>query len=247
MWRKRPTLFCLRLLSIALLISYMPALSVALARSATRPPNAPDPQFFNQAEYYDNIYDDTFTNKPTNKPAGSPSPLCDYDICKDQQESCQKLALALSCSCPGISSPFQLPDPPSLQSLSLESKKAGVVVRWCAPPSTVTHYLVMVEGQDMVLQASEDRRMMELGDLAPGTEVCIEAVNKVGVSTLGKDSCARFEPNSSELKLAVKLALIGTAVVLVVIILVGALLLWCCRRHRKTQTRTVNSGHDVVL
>lgn len=230
------------LLSIVLLISSMSASSSSQQRNATRP-GVRSPSSFD-TEDYDVIYEDSTVS--THIPPGSPPPLCQYDLCKDQQESCQKLALTLSCSCPGISGPLDPPDPPSLQSLSLENKGTVVVVRWCAPSSTVTHYLVQVDGQDEAREASANRRMMELGDIAPGTEVCVEAVNKAGVSARGSHSCTRFDPNISETRLAIKLVLIGAAVVLAVGIVL-ALVLWWCRRHRKAVTRTANRGTDVVL
>lgn len=121
-----------------------------------------------------------------------------------------------------------------------------MVVRWCEPPSTVTQYRVYVEGEDEVREARENRRMMELGDLAPGTKVCVEAVNNVGVSTQDRKSCARFEPSSSETRLAVKLVLIGAAVVLVIVIVLS-LLVWWCKRRQKTPTRTANEGTAGVL
>ncbi|KAK2816605.1 hypothetical protein Q7C36_022876 [Tachysurus vachellii] len=231
------------LLSIALLISSVLSLSSSssspLIRNSTRRLGAPNPRFNNPDEDYDNIYDETFITESPRKPTDSKHPPCNYDFCKDRQETCQKLFLALSCSCPGISGPFQPPDPPFLQSLYVESK-GEVVVRWCAPSSTVTHYLVQVEGQDEVRSTNVDRRMMELGNLAPGSEVCVKAVNKAGVSTQGRDSCTRFEPTTSEMKLTIKLVLIGAAVVMVIVILVVALMLWRCRRHRKTSTQTAN-------
>ncbi|KAB5522696.1 hypothetical protein PHYPO_G00162450 [Pangasianodon hypophthalmus] len=231
------------LLSITLLISSILASSSSSPpHNATHHPGVPNPHFFSPGEDY-NDYNEELTTETTHKTMGSPPPPCEYDSCKDQQESCQKLALTLSCSCPGISGPFELPDTPTLWRLSLEPS-GMVVVRWCAPSSTVTHYLVQVEGQDEARDARENRRMMELGDIAPGTEVCVEAVNKAGVSTRTSSSCARFE--SSETTFTVKLVLVGAAVVLVVVI-VSALLLWWCRRHRKTPTRTANRGTDMVL
>ncbi|XP_027015346.2 leucine-rich repeat neuronal protein 4 isoform X2 [Tachysurus fulvidraco] len=229
------------LLSIALLISSVlqsSSSSSSLIRNSTRRLGAPDPRFNDPDEDYDNIYDETVITKSPRKTTDSQHPPCNYDLCKDQQETCQNLSFALSCSCPGISGPFQPPDPPVLQSLSLDSK-GKVVVRWCAPSSTVTHYLVQVDGQ-VVHSANVNRRMIELGNLAPGTEVCVKAVNKVGVSTKGTDSCTNFDPNTSETRLIIKLVLIGAAVMLVIVILVVALMLWRCRRHRKTSTRTAN-------
>ncbi|KAK3508859.1 hypothetical protein QTP70_010515 [Hemibagrus guttatus] len=243
MLRKRPVPPVL--LSIALLISSILISSSSSLRNASRRLGSPNPRLSGPGEDYDILYDETTTTEPARKPTDSQHPPCEYDHCKDQQESCQKLRLALSCSCPGISGPFELPDPPSLQSL-LESK-GKVIVWWCAPSSTVTHYLIVVKGQDEVREAKVDRRIMELENLDPGTEVCVEAVNKVGSSAQRRESCIRFEPSTSEIKLTIKLVLIGVAVVLVVGILVMALLIWWCRRHRKSPTQTANPGTDVVL
>lgn len=234
------------LLSIAFLLSFVSAWSLSVLHNATHPPVAPHVRLSNHGEDYDNYYDETFSTESTPKPMGSSDPHCDYDLCKDQQESCWQLALTRSCSCPGTSNHFIRPDPPSLQTLSVEDKGAVVVVRWCAPPSVVTHYIIQVEGHDAVRSVGENRRMVELGDLPPGTEVCIEAVNNAGTSTRVKDSCARYEPNSSESRLAVKLVLIGLAVLLVLVILVVSLVLWWCRRHRKNPTGT-GSGSEVML
>lgn len=234
------------LLSLALLISSTLASSSSTSswpQNATRRPGRLIPRLSNRGEDYNNEYDDI--TETTHKPAGTPAPFCQYDLCKDQQESCQKLALRLSCSCPGISGPAEPPEPPTSWSLSLESR-GMVVVRWCAPSSTVTHYLVRVGDKGEASEAGENRRMMELGDIAPGTEVCVEAVNRAGVSNRESFSCARFDPSSSETALAVRLVLIGVAVV-VVVVLTSALLLWWCKRHQNTPTRTANSGTDMEL
>lgn len=229
------------LLSIALLISTL-ASSSSSPHNATRRPGTLIPRLSDHAEDYDNVDDDI--TETTRRPARTAGPFCQYDLCKDQQESCQKLALRLSCSCPGISGPTEPPEPPTFLTLSLENKGV-VVVQWCAPPSTVTHYIVRVGDEGEASEVGENRRMMELGDVAPGTEVCVEAVNRAGVSNRANHSCTRFEPSDSETELAVRLVLIG--VVVVVVVLVLALLLWWCRRRQNTPTRTANSGADMVL
>lgn len=233
------------LLSIALLISSMLISSSSSQHNASRRLSAPKPRLSGPGEDYENIYDETPTTELVSKPTNSQHPSCEYDHCKDHQESCQKLTLALSCSCPGISGPFELPDPPSLQGLFFDSK-GTVIVRWCAPSSTVTHYLVGVKGQNEKRKAKVDRRMMELGNLDSGTEVCVEAVNKMGSSAQRIESCIQFESRTSETKLIIKLVLIGAAVLFVVGILVMALLIWCCRRHRQSPTQTANTGTNVV-
>ncbi|XP_062845083.1 LRRN4 C-terminal-like protein [Trichomycterus rosablanca] len=209
-------------------------------RNATRRPGAPHPRFSNTNEDYNDYYgEDLLSPATTLKPAGTPKP-CHFDLCQDQQVSCHELAKATGCSCPGISGHFQPPDPPHLRILSSEAP-GTVVVHWCAPASAVTHYVVLVGGQDEGRQAGERTRLMDLGDIAPGTEVCVQAVNRAGISARGSLSCARFEPRGPESGLALKLGLIGGAVVLAVV-LVLALLTWRCRRRQKAPTRTGNRG-----
>ncbi|KAI5089545.1 leucine-rich repeat neuronal protein 4-like [Silurus meridionalis] len=228
-------------LSVTLLFSFVSASSSV--RNTTQRTGSPKPRLVGQGDDYNNFYDDPFTTKKPQKSAGSPPPLC--DICKEQPESCQKLAQTLFCSCPGISGPFQRPDPPTVHSLSVESN--GVVVfRWCAPASTVLYYQVYVGGKKTGHELAENRRIMKLGDVAPGTEVCVEAVNKVGSSVPGKHSCTVFEPSNSETRLITKLALIGAAVVLVLVIAL-VLLLWWCKRHRNARAQTANRGTAMVL
>ncbi|KAM9441172.1 LRRN4 C-terminal-like protein [Clarias gariepinus] len=234
------------LLSITLLISSMlmpSSSSSSTTHNASSRPGVLNPHLNGHNENYDDNSEET--DGTTTSPDVSPPQFCEYDACKDQQEPCQKLRLTLFCSCPGISGPFDPPDPPSLSSLSIEMG-GTVVVRWCAPSSTITHYLIRVEGQDGAHEVAENRRMMELGNIAPGTEVCVEAVNKAGVSPRQHHSCSRFEPRSSEERLTVKLVLIGAAVVVVLAIAL-ALVLWWCMRRRKTPARTANRGTDMVL
>ncbi|XP_017538646.1 leucine-rich repeat neuronal protein 4 isoform X1 [Pygocentrus nattereri] len=192
---------------------------------------------------YDEDYDTS--PSPTTKPVPPVAKRCDYDLCKDQQPSCQQIAAATGCSCPGMSGPHEVPEPPHLRRLSLEGSDR-VVVHWCAPASTVTHYLVQVEGQKEGLKAGERSRQIDLGKVASGTEVCVWAVNKAGVSTREKHSCTRFQPESSESGLALRLGIIGGVVALLVVLAL-ALLLWRFRRRRKTLAPTETGGAEMVL
>lgn len=225
----------LHLLIILILISYDLASPIRL--NATRRPNVPHPRFSNPDEDYSDYYSDDLTT--IHGPAGTPKP-CRYDLCQDQQVSCFELAQTTGCSCPGISSHFQPPEPPHLRILSSEGP-GKVVVHWCAPASVVTHYVVLVEGRDERREAAETRRLMDVGDLTPGTEVCVQAVNRAGASARETRSCARFQPRGSESGLTLKLGLIGGAGVLAVA-LVLALLWWRCRGRRKASVRTGNRG-----
>ncbi|XP_072550196.1 leucine-rich repeat neuronal protein 4 [Salminus brasiliensis] len=212
-----------------------------VAPSTSSPWNHSRPSNGIDLDDYSEDYDTAQTAKPLNPVAER----CKYDLCQEQQPSCQQLSASTGCSCPGMSGPNELPDPPQLRKLSYEGSR-GVVVYWCAPPSTVTHYIVQVEGQKGEIEAGDRKRQMELGEIAAGTEVCVQAVNRAGVSDRAKHSCTRFQPQSSESVLALKLGIIG-GVVTLILVLVLALLLWRFRTQRKTLTRTEAGGADRVL
>ncbi|XP_036420635.1 leucine-rich repeat neuronal protein 4 [Colossoma macropomum] len=194
---------------------------------------------------YDDGDDYDISLSPATKPVPPAAKRCDYDLCKDQQPSCQKLAATTGCSCPGMSGPHEVPDPPHLRWLSQEGSNR-VVVHWCAPASTVTHYLVQVEGKKEGLEAGERSRQMDLGKVASGAEVCVLAVNKAGVSTREKHSCTRFQSEISESGLALRLGILGGVVALLVVLAL-ALLLWRFRARRKTLARTETGGAEGVL
>ncbi|KAL6463300.1 hypothetical protein MHYP_G00276910 [Metynnis hypsauchen] len=196
----------------------------------------------NMDDYND---DDDISPSPATKPVPPAAKQCNYDLCKEQQPSCQQIAAATGCSCPGMRGPHEVPEPPQLRWLSLEGSDR-VVVHWCAPTSTVTHYLVQVEGQKEVLEAGEKSRKIGLGKVASGAEVCVLAVNKVGVSSKEKHSCTHFQPESSESGLALRLGIIGGVVALLVVLTL-ALLLWRSRTRRKTLARTETGGAEGVL
>ncbi|KAG9282106.1 leucine-rich repeat neuronal protein 4-like [Astyanax mexicanus] len=190
-------------------------------------------------------YNDDYDTETTTRPVDPVAKRCKYDLCQEQQPTCQELAASSGCSCPGMSGPNETPDPPTLRKLSQEGS-GGVVVYWCAPASTVTHYVVQVKGREGELTAGERRRQLDLGEVEAGTEVCVQAVNRVGVSDRAKHSCTRFQPQSSESVLALKLGIIGGVVTLIVV-LVLALLLWRLRIRRKTLARTENGGAEGML
>lgn len=183
------------------------------------------------------------------EPTSAPQPAaeqCNYSFCQDQQPSCQQLAALKGCSCPGMSGPSEPPDPPHLHRLSQESS-GRVVAHWCAPASTVTHYLVWVEGRDGEMETGETRRQMDIGKIAADAEVCVQAANWAGVSNRVKHSCTRFQPQSSESGLALRLAIIAGVVVVLIVVLVLALLLWRFRTRRKTKARAEAGGAEAVL
>lgn len=219
---------------ISLILPPLVAPSTSSPWNHSRPSNGDD---------YNDDYDSE--TPPTAKPVDPVAKRCEYNLCQDQLPTCQEIAASLGCSCPGMSGPSDLPDPPTLRKLSQEGSR-GVVVYWCAPASTVTHYVVRVKEREVELNADKRRRQMELGEIAAGTEVCVQAVNRAGVSDRAKHSCTRFEPQSSESVLALKLGIIGGVVTLIVL-LVLALLLWRLRIRRKTLTRTENGGAEGML
>ncbi|XP_066517361.1 LRRN4 C-terminal-like protein [Hoplias malabaricus] len=228
----RTTLFTGTMI-FSLILLLLPTL-VAASTTSSRPPNI--------SEDYDSDYD--ITSSPETKPEDPMVKRCDYDLCQDQQPSCQQLAAAQGCSCPGTSGPDELPESPRLRRLVSEGS-GKVKVHWCAPVSTVTHYLVQVMGQKQ-LKAEESRRQMEISGVADGAEVCVRAVNGAGISTKAKHSCTRFQSQTSESVLAMRLGIIGGVVVLIMVIAL-ALLVWRLRTRRKSMTRTVTREADGAL
>ncbi|KAI4891552.1 hypothetical protein NFI96_034003 [Prochilodus magdalenae] len=195
-------------------------------------------------EDYNNLDYET-TPSPSTNPVHPMVERCKYDLCRDQQPSCQQLAITMGCSCPGMSGLHELPAAPHLRRLSRDGS-GRVVVHWCAPASMVSHYLVQVAGQKEERLANESRRQMDLGKLEVGTEVCVLAVNMAGTSAKEKHSCAQFQLDTSESSLALRLGLIGGVVALLVVLAL-ALLLWRLRRRRKTLARTDAGGAEGVL
>ncbi|XP_043997063.1 leucine-rich repeat neuronal protein 4 [Gambusia affinis] len=151
---------------------------------------------------------------------------CDYHPCKENQTPCDVLAASFGCLCPGISLPDQHPESPTLSSVSWNG--SAVVVRWCAPPSYVTSYVVTTKGGEQQI-VKVDQRSTTLNQLDHKAEVCVAAVNDAGES--GR-SCMEYTPASNSLSLAAGLT--GGALGLLLLILLVVLL---CRRRRQKKKR----------
>ncbi|XP_048885769.1 leucine-rich repeat neuronal protein 4 [Brienomyrus brachyistius] len=155
--------------------------------------------------------------------------LCDYDPCRDQQTPCTQLSFESGCLCPGLSGPNVLPQAPHLKSVHREGSE--VVARWCAPASEVQQYRVTVEPG--IFQLFEEiSRKGSLGNLVPGTKVCVEAINRAGISNPSKYSCTRYEPKGTD-NLALKAGLIAGGLILLLLLSVVAFLLWRRKLHKE--------------
>lgn len=208
------------------------------SQNATRPRFHPS----GRNDYYE--YEDFTTEPPSSSSTHSEQPdlnPCNYDMCVEQQHTCPEFAEATSCLCRGLSSGFTPPSSPSLSHLTQLDGK-GVVVHWCAPNSIVTHYIVWVRGNGKVkIEVEERKRAAVLDDVEAGAHICVEAVNKGGVSTEDDRSCATFEPQNTNSGLALKLGIIG-GVVGLILLLILALLLWRHKSRQKSTTRTETEG-----
>lgn len=226
---------------LLLLIKFLDLSFVSSASSSS--PNATRPRSPPSIDYYED-----FTIEPpgpsTTYSEGSNN-NCKYDLCVEHQQTCKELEKATGCRCPGLSSAYTPPGPPRLLGL-IQQDGRGVVVHWCAPTSVVTHYIVWVRRNGKVMdkniQVEERKRTAVLEDVEAGAYVCVEAVNKGGVSEKDK-SCATFEPQNSESGLALKLGIIG-GVVGLILLLILALLLW---RHKTRQITTARTETEGVL
>ncbi|XP_076848956.1 leucine-rich repeat neuronal protein 4 [Brachyhypopomus gauderio] len=208
-------------------------------RTATLQPGFPrSPLNFPLEDDYENLSDEPVSLAP---PTANPSaPRCKYNPCLDQQEPCRSMAAAQGCSCPGTSGPREVPEPPHLLRL-YRGDPGGVLVHWCAPVSTVTSYRVWVEGQTARREVNDRTRVLDLGEVAVGAEVCVQAVNAAGVSQQESQACSRYQPHDSESTLALKLGVLG-GVVVVVLLLVLALVLWRLRTRRNSRARAEAGG-----
>lgn len=191
------------------------------------------------------VLEEPITDPPSSSTSEVPELYpCDYDMCVEQQKTCKKFAEVTPCLCPGLSPQDNPPSPPDLKHITQQDDK-GVVVHWCAPTSTVTHYIVSVKGKDKAIdreiKVEEWERATVLRDVAAGALVCVKAVNLAGVSTENGQSCATFEPQHSDSGLALKLGIIGGVVGLIVLLIL-ALLLWRHKTWRKSTARNEEEG-----
>uniref|UniRef100_A0A3Q1CAI0 Fibronectin type-III domain-containing protein n=2 Tax=Amphiprion ocellaris TaxID=80972 RepID=A0A3Q1CAI0_AMPOC len=173
-------------------------------------------------------YDETVTTILPNigSPDGGSFQRCDYNPCSENQTPCPEMVAATSCLCPGFTLNNAPPEVPSLTSVSWNGTE--VVLRWCAPYSYVTEYVVTVGGRDRKTFGTE-QRSGSLGDIDNIAEVCVIAVNDAGDSPA---SCMMYRPTDNSL--ALKAGLIGGALGLLLLLLL-AVLLWRHKRQQKQE------------
>ncbi|XP_052005660.1 LRRN4 C-terminal-like protein [Xyrauchen texanus] len=150
------------------------------------------------------------------------SQLCDYDPCVAQTTPCSVTSDQTGCLCPGLTGPEVRPGAPKLQEVKLD-RSGEVIVHWCAPRSTVTHYKVIPkggEGQGKVY--GEFLRNSSVPGLKVGDTVCVVAINQAGVS---EEECARYEPPQPDQAALSAVIISGCVGFLVLVSLVAVLLL----------------------
>ncbi|XP_028323033.1 leucine-rich repeat neuronal protein 4 [Gouania willdenowi] len=164
----------------------------------------------------------------TLSPGGRTLQRCDYSPCLEEQPPCEELAASMGCLCPGFTLYTVAPQAPDIKSVWWNGSE--VVLRWCAPYSFVTAYVVTAGGQ--VRQTfGPQQRSGSLGVMEEQTQVCVLALNEAGRS---QGSCATFRPPGRGLPLTA--GLVGGALGLLVLVLLGVLL-W---RHRKQRKHEVS-------
>lgn len=189
------------------------------------------------SEDYSQYEDYTISVLPRTVPpdVGTHKP-CNYNPCLESQVPCAELAASTRCLCPGFTLHTQAPEAPSLSSVSWNGSE--VVVRWCAPYSYVTDYVVTVGGEERK-KFGQDQRGGGVGNIDHISEICVVAVNDVGVSN---GSCQMYQYRDSS-SLALKAGLIGGALGLLLLLLLLTLL-WRHKRQRKQQASI--SMHDTA-
>lgn len=177
-------------------------------------------------DYYDDGVTDPSIVPDTVSPGGGTSQKCDYDSCLENQPSCAVLAATTGCLCPGLTTHKKIPLVPDLRTVSWNG--SDVVVKWCAPNSDITNYIVRVEGQRS-WKFGKDQRSGRVGDIDHIAKVCVVAVNDAGES---EGSCMMYHPRDKSLPL--KAGLIGGALGFLLLLLL-AVLIWRHKRQRKQE------------
>lgn len=155
--------------------------------------------------------------------------ICDYDPCVAQTTPCTEISAKTGCLCPGLTGSERKPKAPELRELKLE-QSGQVVVHWCAPYSTVTHYKVTLKGGDEQQQIfGEYLRNGAVPGLKFGETVCVSAENEAGVS---EESCAQYEPPKLDYAALIS-GVIGGVIGILVLTLV-AVFLWRRKSCRKS-------------
>ncbi|XP_071404204.1 leucine-rich repeat neuronal protein 4 [Pithys albifrons albifrons] len=175
--------------------------------TSSRSSSQPEPAPTRPPSHYVDDYD--YDEQPKETPVQPGHISCDYNPCKHLQKPCSELQSVSQCSCPGMSSEDEVPDPPRLREV-IEVTDSSALVRWCAPYSVVHTYELMLHAQ-----GHEDRqfvmdniyptsRQYTLYNLSPYTtyNVCVTASNKAGSSQVtGQEipgnSCTRFKTKPS--------------------------------------------------
>lgn len=176
-------------------------------------------------DYYENL-EPTTANVPviTIPPIEGGPEKCDYNPCLEDQVPCSILKATTGCLCQGVTLHNVAPLAPDVKSVSWNGSE--VEIKWCAPYSHVTAYIVTVGGEHR-RKFSKDNRRGGLGEVENHTQVCVVAANDAGQS---EESCMMYQPSDSNLPL--KAGLIGGALGLLLLLLL-AVLLWRHRRQRK--------------
>lgn len=153
---------------------------------------------------------------------------CDYDPCVVQTTPCDKISAQTGCLCPGLTGPEERPGAPELREVKLGGS-GEVLVHWCAPRSTVTHYEVTLNGRKERLSFGENLRNGAIPGLKIGETVCVAARNQAGLS---EKSCARYDPPTPD-QAALSAGIIAGSVGFLLLFLVLAVVLWKRRTCRK--------------
>ncbi|XP_069572508.1 uncharacterized protein [Brachyistius frenatus] len=182
-------------------------------------------------------YDDTVTQEmPVGAlPDGQTIQRCNYNPCFEGQAPCAVLAASTGCLCPGFTLRNVVPESPFMKSVSWNGSE--VVLKWCAPYSHVTSYIVTVGGQERQ-RFTGRQRSGALGDIVHKAEVCVFAVNEAGDSD---GSCMAYKPRDNTLPLTA--GIIGGALGFLLLLLL-AVLLWRHKRQRKQEASI--SMHNTV-
>lgn len=189
-------------------------------------PTRPQIPLVDPNDDYNQFDDPVTTIVPKMVPSvGGPLQRCDYNPCLETQVPCAVLSKSTGCLCPGFTLNNMVPDAPSLKSVSWNGSE--VVVRWCAPYSYVSAYVVTVGGQERK-RFGKDQRSGGVDNIDHIAEVCVIAVNDAGE----KGSCMMYQPRDNSLPL--KAGLIGGALGFLLLLLL-AVLLWRHRRQRRQQ------------
>ncbi|KAJ8405215.1 hypothetical protein AAFF_G00322060 [Aldrovandia affinis] len=183
-------------------------------------------------DYEEEYHKSTRNSQPLAPTRMSDPRPCDYDPCRDQQDPCTQLSALSGCLCPGVSGPRDRPEPPALGKVAQEG--SGVVVAWCAPPSAVSSYRVVVDDGREPLVLGERLRRAVLEEVQVGATVCVEALNDAGPSHPSPHSCAQYELQADD-GLSLRAGVIGGGLAFLLLLSLAALLFWkfnTCRKPR---------------